>query len=200
MTREEAVLYYSPAESAEEQYRLFIQKEKTWCVKTPLVPILWFKRLKTLTLYHQAAVMLDFETSQELPNSLMDSVIKDSHSVLEWLVNYNALKAVRQQEIFLSKSISELLCSMRQWLYDFRTFSRPWIDMHEETHQVLLSREPDAMVIFEIARSFPSLTFTTFKEMRHKLPIEFIIESSRLFRLHQQFESIDIQRLFLDRK
>jgi hypothetical protein len=187
VTPSEALLYFPAEDKGIEPYQHFLQQEKTWCVRNPLVPLVWFKRLKRQSVYREAAVVLGFESGLDQYLNLTNRCSSNSKLIKDCLLHYNSVKSIRQHELFRSASITELIQVMTHYLEDFRVFSECWPYVLANEEVIMLSREPDPIYMLEISSRIPWLTFQDLRVGECDIPTELLLESSRLNRLHQQF-------------
>jgi len=113
-----------------------------------------------------------------------------SESVLQQFTNYHAAKNEIKKQLGLSDSSYVLENGIEALLYLEKMFVRPFSAYDDWTsEEVLISREPDAMLVLSLLREQAANGLTTLADLhknRNNLPIELTRELKRLS-LHKNY-------------
>lgn len=179
----------SPSEAFEDQ--LFLLKQ--YFTTRPIIWSTFQSKLKQVSRLQEAADHYNLENSEKFIFEPFEPFepFEHSKSILEAITNYQRIKSVLFQKIYLTASANELNDQIEQLLTLNSAYLKCWPDNEIDPSTVILSKEPDPMELLADANDLKSKGILTFDALAKLLTSESTRlknESKRLYLLQQREE------------
>jgi len=176
----------SPSEAFEDQ--LFLLKQ--YFTTRPIIWSTFQSKLKQVNRLQEAADLFNLEDSAKGTSGIEQFQATDS--ILEAITNFQLIKSVLFQRIYLTGSAKELNDLVTELLTANSGYLACWPDNEIDPSTVILSKEPDPMELLADANDLKSKGILTFEALAKLLTPEskrLKNESKRLYLLKQREEN-----------